>query len=259
MLTYQQGPTKATQATTAETITWEQGTIPSGSQVKAVSFVMTGTAQDIDSLATIKFKRGGTDFISFAGDLQLMALVDSVGKKTVATSAVRFTVPFQNVYGWPINDPFMAAPPNEALSIEIATDGTASGAGTIIPYFHLDPSAPANAYPVLMSQLLAPAGSVTNYEFNVTQTGALLYGFIIDETNLTTLRFNYLGTDIWPSFTPGALNEVQELWQGTTVTTNRAIYLPQPVPVVGGQTKLIVTSSGTVGQVVPLLKQPYGA
>lgn len=257
MLQYQQGPTKALSNTAVDTLLWEQGTIPSGSQVKAISFVMTGANHDLDSIATIKIKRGGTDFVSFAADAQLSALVDSVGKKTVASSVVRFTVPLQNVFGWPINDPFMGAPPNEPLSIEIVNDGTGSAVGTIIPYFHLDPTAPANSYPVLMSQQLAP-GTPTNYEFNVGMTGAMLYGFIIDETNLTTVRFNYLGTDIWPSFTPGALNEVQELWYGSTVTTNRAIYLPQPVPVVAGQTKLIVTGSGAVGQVIPLLKQTYG-
>lgn len=257
MLQYQQGPTKATQNGVADTLLWEQGTIPSGSQVKAVTFVQTGANHDLDSIATIKFKRGGTDFLSFATDLQLSALCDSVGKKTVASSATRWTVPLQNMFGFPINDPLMAAPPNEALSIEVVTDGTGSAVGTVIPYFHIDPTAPANSYPILVSQLLAPS-TPSNYEFNVTQSGAILYGFIVDETNLTTLRFNYLGTDVWPSFTPAALNEVQELWNGTTVTTNRAIYLPQPVPVVPGQTKLIVTGSGAMGQVIPLLKQPYG-
>lgn len=258
MIQYQQGPTKALSNGAVDTLLWEQGTIPSGSQVKAVSFVMTGANHDLDSIATIKMMRGGTIFQSFASDLQLSALCDSVGKKTVASSVVRFTVPIQNVYGWPINFPFMAAPPNEALSIEIVNDGTGSAVGTIIPYFHLDPTEPANAYPVMISQSLAPAGAQTNYEFHVTQTGTMLHGFIIDETNLTTIRFNYLGTDVWPSFTPGALNEVQELWQGTTVTTNRAFYLKNPVPVVAGQTKLIVTSSGNLGQVIPLLSQPYG-
>ncbi len=259
MLTYQQGPTKVLSNGVVDTLLWEQGTIPSGSQVKAVSFVMTGTAHDLDSIATIKLKRGGTDFMSFAGDLQLSALCDSLGKKTVASSVVRFTVPIQNVFGWPLNDRFMAAPPSEALSIEIVNDGTGSAAGTIIPYFHLDPVAPANSYPIAVSQLLGPAGSLSNYEFHVTAQGTMLYGFIIDETNLTSIRFNYLGTDIWPSFTVGALNEVQELWQGTTVVTNRAVYLPEPVPVVAGQTKLIISSGGNVGQVIPLLKQPYGA
>ncbi len=257
MLQYQQGPTKALQNSVADTLLWEQGSIPSGSQVKAVSFVMTGANHDLDSIATIKLMRGGTIFQSFATDLQLSALCDSLGKKTVASSVVRFTVPIQNVFGWPVQYPFLAAPPNEALSIEVVTDGTGSAVGTIIPYFHLDASAPASAYPVMISQLLGPAGSLTNYEFNVTQQGTMLHGFIIDETNITTIRFNYLGTDVWPSFTPGGLNEVQELWQGTTVTTNRAFYLPTPVPVVPGQTKLIVTSGGNVGQVMPLLSQPY--
>lgn len=259
MLQYQQGPTKTLSNGVVDTVLWEQGTIPSGSQVKAVSFVMTGANHDLDSIATIKLMRGGTIFMSFAADVQLSALCDSLGKKTVASSVVRFTVPIQNIYGWPLSYPFLAAPPNEALSIEIVNDGTGSAAGTIIPYFHLDASAPASAYPVMVSQLLGPAGSLSNYEFQVTQAGAMLHGFIIDETNLTTLRFNYLGTDVWPSFTPGAMNEVQELWQGTTVTTNRAMYLPTPVPVVAGQTKLIVTSSGNVGQVIPLLSQPYSA
>lgn len=254
----QQGPTKALSNGVVDTVLWEQGTIPSGSQVKAVSFVMTGANHDLDSISTIKFMRGGTLFMSFATDLQLSALCDSLGKKTVASSVVRFTVPIQNVFGWPINFPFLAAPPNEALSIEVVNDGTGSAVGTIIPYFHLDPAEPANAYPVMVSQLLGPAGALSNYEFQVTQAGTMLHGFIIDETNLTTIRFNYLGTDIWPSFTPGALNEFQELWQGTTVTTNRAVYLRQPVPVVPGQTKLIVTSSGNVGQIIPLLSQPYG-
>lgn len=256
MLQIQQGPTKALAISTVDTLLWEQGTIPSGSQVKAVSFVMTGTAHDLDSIATIKFKRSGTDFISFANDLQLSAYCDFLGKKTVASSVVRFTVPIQNAYGWPINFSNWGAPPNEALSIEIVTDGTGSGAGTIIPYFHLDPTAVVNAYPVLLSQQLAP-GTPTNYEFNVTDGGKLLHGFILDETNLTTVRFNYMGTDLTPSLTPAALNEIQELWCGTTVTTNRALYLPQPVAVIPGQTKLVVTGSGAVGQVIPILSQPY--
>lgn len=258
MLTYQKGPVKATASTVAATLTWEQGTIPSGSQVKAVSFGLTGTALDLDAISTIKFFRGGTVFMSFATDLQLSALCDSLGKKTVASSAARFTVPLQNMYGWPINFPFMAAPPNEALSIEVVTDGTHTGAGTVTPIFHLDPAAPANAYPVMVSQLLGPSGALTDWEFNFSQQGAMLHGFIVDETNLTNLRFNYLGTDITPQLTALQLNEIQELWQGTTVTTNRAFYLPQPIPVVAGQTKLIINSSNTVGQIMPLYSQPYG-
>lgn len=258
MLTYQFGATKATASSTAETLRWEQGTVPSGSQVKAVSFVLTGTALDLDAIDTVKFYRGGTVFMSFANDLQISALCDSLGKKTVASSAARFTVPMRNIFGWPINFPFLAAPPNEALAIDVVTDGTATGAGSITPVFHLDPAAPANAYPVLISQLLGPSGALTNQEFNFTQTGAMLHGFIFDETNITNIRFNYLGTDITPALTAAGWNEIQELWQGTTVTTNRAFYLPEPVPVVNGQTKLIITSSNTVGQIMPLYSQPYG-
>jgi hypothetical protein len=257
MLTYQFGAVKTLTSSTAETIRWEIGTVPSGSQVKAVSFILTGTAQDLDSIDTIKFYRGGTVFMSFANDLQVSALCDSLGKKTVASSAARWTIPLQNIYGYPFNFPFLAAPPNEAFSLEVVTDGTGQ-AGTITPIFHLDPTEPANAYPVFISQLLGPAGSLTNYEFNFTQTGAMLHGYILDETNITNVRFNYLGTDVTPALTPAGINEIQELWQGTTVTTNRAFYLKTPVPVVSGQTKLIVTSGGNVGQIVPLYSQPYG-
>ncbi len=258
MLTYQFGAVKTLTSSTAETIRWEQGTIPSGSQVKAVSFVLTGTAQDLDSIDTIKFYRGGTVFMSFATDLQVSALCDSLGKKTVASSAARWTIPIQNIYGAPLNFPFLAAPPNEALAIEVVTDGTGQ-AGTLTPIFHLDPQSPANAYPVFISQLLGPSGALSNQEFNFTQSGANLHGFIMDETNVTNIRFNYLGTDITPALTAAGWNEIQELWQGTTVTTNRAFYLPTPIPVVNGQTKLIITSSNTVGQIIPLYSQPYGS
>lgn len=256
-LYYEIGPQKALSISTADTLLWEQGTIPSGSRVKAVSFVMTGTAHDLDSIASMKFMRNGTDFINLANDLQVQAFVDSLGKKTVATSAVRFTIPFQNIYGWPIQHGMWAAPASEALSIQIITDGTGSGAGTITPIFHLDESAPANEYPVLISQQLA-AGTPSNTDFHVGASGQILHGFIVDETNVTTLGFNYLGKDVWPTgMTPAMLNEIQELWQGTTVTTNRAIFLSRPLPVVPGQTKLKVTGSGAVGQVIPILTQPY--
>lgn len=255
MLTYQIGPVKATQASVADTLLWEQGTIPSGSQVKAVSFIMTGTAHDIDSIASIKFKKGGSDFISFANDLQLMAYSDALGKKTVATSAVRFTVCLQNLYGWPINNPLCAAPPNEALSIELVTDGTGSAVGTITPVFHLDSQAPANCYPILLSQSLA-AGTPSNATFSVTTPG-MLRGFIIDETNVTALRFSYLGNDLWNFSALAQINEVQELWQGSTVTTNRFVFLDKPIPVVPGQTNLIVTGSGSVGQVIPWIEVYY--
>lgn len=255
MLRYEIGPVKALQQSAADTLLWEQGTIPSGSQVKAVSFIMTGTAHDIDSLVSVKFKKGGSDFISFATDVQIMAYCDSLGKKTVATSAVRFTIPLQNIYGWPIQSPFCAAPPNEALSIEIVTDGTGSTTGTLTPVFHIDREAPASCYPVLLSQLLA-AGTPSNSTFAVTTPG-MLRGFILDETNVTALRFSYLGQDIWNFNSLASINEVQELWQGTTVTTNRAIFLSNPLPVVPGQTNLIVTASNTVGQVIPWIEVPY--
>lgn len=258
MLTYQFGALKTLASSTAETIRWEQGTIPSGSQVKAVSFVLTGTNQDLDSIATVKFFRGGTVFMSFATDLQISALIDSLGKKTVASSVVRWTIPLQNIYGWPINFPFMAAPPNEALSIEVATDGTGA-AGTLRAIFHLDPAGAASSYPIMISQALGPTGALSNFEFNFTLTGTMLHGFIIDETNLTDVRLNYLGTDITPQLTMLGLNEIQELWQGTTVTTNRAFFLREAVPVVPGQTKLIFNSSNNVGQIVPLYSQPYGS
>lgn len=255
MMRYEIGPQKTLSASSADTLLWEQGTIPSGSQVKAVSFVMTGTAHDLDSISTIKFMMGGTDFVSLAADVQLQAIVDSLGKKTVATSATRFTVPFQNIYGWPLNYPLAAAPPNAALSIQIVTDGTGSGAGTITPVFHIDKEAPAAMYPNWVSQQLA-AGTPSNATFSVTTPG-MLYGFVIDETNLTALRFSYLGQDLWNFSSVAQMNEVQELWQGTTVTTNRAVYLPTPVPVVPGQTNLIVTGSGAVGQVIPMIMVPY--
>jgi hypothetical protein len=256
MLRYELGPTKATQASAVDTLLWEQMTIPAGSQVKGVSFIQTGTAHDLDSIASLKFKKGGTDFVSFANDLQIMAYCNSLGKKVIATSVARWSIPFQNVYGWPLNFPMLGAPADAPLSIELVTDGTGSTVGTVTPVFWIDddPKEAGIAYPQLVSQSLA-TGTPSNTAFEVSSPG-MLHGFIIDTTNVTALRFNYLGQDIWNFSSLAQLFEVQELWQGTTVETNRAVYLPKPVPVVSGRTKLIVTGSGAVGQVIPIILVP---
>jgi len=256
MISYELGPQKALQNGAADTLLWEQGTIPSGSQVKAVSFVLTGANHDLDSISTIKFMMGGTEFVSFANDAQLMALVNSVGKRAyLAAASAAFTIPFRNIYGWPLNLPMCGAPPNSPLSIQIVTDGTGSAVGTITPVFHLGPEVPANSYPVWVSQQLA-AGTPSNTSFAITQEG-LLYGFVIDETNITALRFNYRGKDVFPFTSLAQINEVQDYWQGTTVTSPRTFYFPEPLPVVPGQTNLIVTASGAVGQIIPLILKPY--
>lgn len=253
MMRYQLGPQKALSASAADTLTWEQGTIPSGSQVRGVSFVLTGTAHDIDSLVSFKLKAGGTDIISFL-ELQWTAWADTPGKKVTSSAAVRFTVPF-STFGYPLANPRCAAPRDQALSMEIITDGTGSGAGTITPVFHLDPDAPADCSPLMVTQSLA-SGTPSNATFAVTSLG-MLKGFILDTTNVTALKFSYAGQDIWNFSALNQILEVQELWSGTTVTTNKLLQLSQPIPVIPGQTNLIVTGSGAVGQVVPVIEVPY--
>jgi hypothetical protein len=256
MLKYELGPSKALQNGVADTILWEQATIPTGSIVKAVTFIFTGTGHTVADMATLIFMKGGTQFMNFNNSAQLQALCDSLGKKTIASSVQRITVPMQNIYGWPIQDPMCAAPPVGLLSIQLTTSTGSSATGTVIPIFHIDPLGASNSYPKYMSQVMAPSGAQANVTYSITDEGAVLAGFIYDTTNVTTIRFFYAGNDLFPDLTPTQLSELEELWQGTTVTSPRTFWFPAPLPVVVGQTKFILTSSGTVGQIMPLLKQP---
>ncbi len=256
MLKYELGPQKALANGAADTLLWEQATIPTGSIVKAVSFLFTGTGHTVADIATLIFMKGGTQFLNFNNSAQLQALCDSLGKKTIASSVQRITVPMQNIYGWPIQDPMCAAPNDGLMSIQMITGTASSAVGTVVPVFHVDPTGASNSYPRYLSQAMAPSGAQTNVTFSITDVGAVLAGFIYDTTNVTTIRFNYAGNDLFPDLTPTQLAELEELWQGTTVTSPRAFWFPAPLPVIPGQTKFVITSSGTVGQIMPLLKQP---
>ncbi len=256
MLKYELGPQKGLQNGAADTLLWEQATIPTGSQVKAVSFLFTGTGHNIADIATLIFMKGGTQFINFNNSAQLLALCDSLGKKTIANTALRVTVPMQNIYGWPIQDPMCAAPNSGLLSMQLITGTGSSAVGTVVPIFHLDPTGASNSFPRYLSQAMAATGAQTNVTFSITDEGAVLAGFIYDPTNVTTLRFNYAGNDLFPDLTPTQVAELEELWMGTTVTSPRAFWFPTPLPVIPGQTKFVFTSSGSMGQIMPLLKQP---
>lgn len=256
MLKYELGPQKSLSNGASDNLLWEQAAIPSGPQVKAVSFVFTGTGHTIADIATLIFMAGGTQFINFNNSNQLLALNDSMGKRVTATTALRVTVPLQNIYGWPIQDAGCAAPDTGLLSINMITGTGSSATGTVVPIFHLDPLGASNSYPRYLSQLLA-SGTPVNVTFSITDEGAVLSGFIYDSTNVTTLRFSYAGSDVWPDLSPTQILELQELWQGTTVTSPRAFWFPTPLPVIPGQTKFIVTGSGAVGQIMPLLKVPH--
>lgn len=253
MRRYVVGPTKSISSSTAATLLWDQGTIPSGSQVRGVTFVMSGTAFDIDSLTSMRMMKGGTDFIKLL-ELQWTALMDAPGKKATASTLAYFTLEISQL-GFPFAKPNVACPDNEALSMEVVVDGTPTGGGTIYPIFHIDNMAPADYSPMYVTSALGPTGALSNQTFAVTTPG-LLTGFVIDTTNLSSLVFNYAGTDIWRFPDSTALIAVQNLWGGTTVTTNRLLQLDQPIPVIPGQTNLIVSSSSDVGQVVPLILQP---
>jgi hypothetical protein len=256
MLKYEIGPQKALQNGASDNLLWEQASIPSGPQVKAVSFIFTGTGHAISDIAQLIFMAGGTQFLNFSVYTQILALIDSMGKKVTATTALRVTIPLQNIYGWPIQDPGCAAPDSGLLSINLITGTGSSAVGTVVPIFHLDPTGGSNSFPRYLSQLLA-SGTPTNVTFSITDEGAVLTGFIYDPTNVTTLRFSYGGNDVWPDLTPTQILELQELWYGSTVTTPRAFWFPTPMPVIPGQTKFIVTGSGAVGQIMPLLKVPH--
>jgi len=259
MMKYEVGPVKATQNGAVDTLLWGQGDIPTGPEVKGVTIVQTGTAHDLDSIANFVMAVGNTEFVNFANDAQIVALYDSLGKKALATSAVRWTVMLQNTYGHPIQDPGCAAPAvGGDLSMTIVTDGTGSAVGTVTPIFHLDPEFPATSYPHWVSQQLA-SGTPSNATLKIDDEGALLCGFVYDSTNVTTLGFRYGGKDIIPNLTPTQILELQELWQGTTVTSPRAVWFPTPLPVLKGLTSFKITGSGAVGQILPLLKKPYAA
>lgn len=255
MLKYELGPQKALSNGASDTVLWEQASIPTGNQVKDVSLIFTGTGHNVADIATLIFMKGGTQFMNFNSSAQLLALCDSLGKKTIASTVLRITVPMQNIYGWPIQDPMCAAPNDGLLSIQMVTGTGSSAVGTVVPIFHLDPTGAANSFPRYLSQAMAATGAQTNVTFSITDT-AVLAGFIYDPTNVTTIRFNYGGTDVFPDLTPTQLAELEELWSGTTVTSPRAFWFPAPLPVIPGQTKFVFTSSGSMGQIMPLLKQP---
>jgi hypothetical protein len=258
MLKYELGPQKALQNGVSDNLLWEQASIPSGPQVKGVSFIFTGTGHNVADISSLIFMAGGTQFMNFNSYLQILALNDALGKRVTATTALAITIPIQNIYGWPIQDAGCGAPGTGLLSINLITGTGSSAVGTVKPIFHLDPQGASNSYPRYLSQLLA-AGTPTNVTFSITDEGTVLAGFIYDITNVTTLRFSYNGSDVWPDLKPTEIRELQELWSGTTVTTNEAFFFPTPLPVVSGQTKFIVTGSGAVGQIVPLLKVPHAA
>lgn len=234
-----QGPTKATQASTAETIRFNESDLPGGTQVRAFYHAMTGTAQDFDSLTTIIVKAGGREVYSVT-ELELAAFDGYWGKKAgPGAAATRFTIPFY--YGGLPGMSLGFAP--RAAAIEIGTDGTASAAGTISVAYAVEPNVPTTHYPMLVGSAANIAASATNGRFPVTQPG-IMRGLILSRTtSITSIRI-YARNQPILDLSGALFLEYTNQPSGTTVTLNQYVEVP-PFPIIPGETFVELTTDGS--------------
>lgn len=234
-----QAATKAGTSSTAVTIRWAENELPGGSAVKQHAIFMTGTAQDFDSLSRVRSKGAGSPFVDVL-ETHLAALIAHFTKKAgPGATATRFSIPYTLGGGQGV---VLGAQP-EALAVELDTDGTAAAAGT----FELgsligDPR--TNFWPSYLGSAMNIAASSTRAGFVLTQTGAFLRGFCIEDPNDIDLIELNIGGKAQLLLTGDLLTEFADFSQGGTVTD--PIFFSTPLlPLVPGASMLYFNTDGS--------------
>lgn len=251
--TYKTGVSKAKTASTAETLTWAENEMLWGSAIKKIFVDMVGSNNDMDALTAIVLSAAGAP-IWRVNELQFNAIVSTLGKRDLAGAAVtRFTIDF-GLLGFCPNG---AAPPDQALSLALTTDNTATAVTYRIGYEISN--APANRFPTFLAQDLNIGASAAPGTYVFTAKG-LLRGFILPRTtSITQLAvFDAQGDQIWTLNTTGLILQAQDYLSGFTTTLNKLLLLPEPFMIPGGRVELTVDGSfATSDQIVPWIDQVY--
>ena len=233
MIRYSQNKgSKATAASTAETITFTSGDVL-GTGVRAYHMNMTGTAGDLDSLTTLVVKAAGQNIWS-AEESHHRAFVQSMAPSNFDEAAgdTRLTIPLYFVDRPKTdNTKFNCGFPNgKAPTLEISKDNTQSGAGTMFMgwTYDDDESRLPQWYPMFLVQDTNAGASASDAWTPITQKG-FIAGFSVETTNLTSMRLQLNGKDVL-DLNMAQLLEAQQLGN-TDVDTDPIFFrLDEPVP-----------------------------
>ena len=263
MIRYEQNfATKATAVSTAETISFGTADII-GTGVRAYHLSMTGTAMDVDALDRLRVKGGGQTVWDVTEN-HLRALIQSMSPSNfdVAVGDTRITLPLYFL-DRPKTDgsKFDCGFPNGlAPTVEIAHDGTASGAGTFaLGYtYDDDPAKLPSWYSMFIGNDTNAGASASRAWTPITQKG-FIAGFAILTTNLTTFELVIGGKTIL-NLNTAQLLEAQQLGNSDAITTTIFFRLDQPLPILPGSGFYITGAAGwlTTNQVSIYSYVPQG-
>lgn len=222
MIRYTQNKgSKATAASTAETITFTSGDVL-GTGVKAYHMNMTGTAGDLDSLTTLVVKAAGQNIWS-VNETAHRAFIQSMAPSNFdeANGDTRATIPLYFV-DRPKSDPtkFNCGFPNgQAPTLEISKDNTQSGAGTMFMGYTWDddPAKLPAWYPMFIAQDTNAGASAADAWTPISQKGYVA-GFSVLTTELTSFRLQLNGKDV-VDLNVAQLLEAQQLGNTDVVTS----------------------------------------
>jgi hypothetical protein len=249
MLTYVIGPSKNSTATTADTTTLAEDTIPiHGSGVRALIVNLTGTSHTLGNITRVTVRAGQAPFID-ADPAHLRAMVNWHSKSggEWSTAATRFTIPLHG---------FMqgGAPRNKRLRLDLAKNAT-PGAGTVNLHLAVDETRPAPGYPMFITEQQTIPASAQYRGVTITQEGWLVGLTVpVGAQDVQALRL-YQGKELLMDLaSQAALLEAQQLERGNGVDVSSIVYLrlPEPVPVIEGATRLFLSVGTTADPTIGL-------
>lgn len=227
-----------TVSTADDSLTLTEQVMISGSSVKAIHCVLSGTNMIVTNVTKITVRAGGPPLIDVT-PAQLRAWLGFVGKKAeITTGGVRFTIPFHGFMG-------LAAPAGKLLRLTASKNATPSSANLAVHYL-IDEQAPSAGYFSFLSTGTGLAAGANSTVSVPIPEGGLIKGVTIpDVANITMLRLwhpQYGSPMEFSSF--AALQEAQELARGTTVADPIYFELPFAVPAVTGARWEFSTGAG---------------
>lgn len=252
MLIYTPGASVVGTNTTADdSLTLTEQTMISGSSVKAIHMSWTGTTVTLANTTRLTLRAGGPPVID-ATPAQIRAWLGFQGKKAEwASTATRATLPLHGFMG-------LSAPEGKMLRLTASKNATPTGSPTLTVHYSIDKEAPSAGFFTLLSTSMGVASGANSAPVTVPiPEGGIIQGVVIpDVANLTMLRMRHpkYGTPIELT-SANAIQEVQEIFRGTTVADPVYFQLPFPVEAIPGAFWEVTTgSSWGAGNEIAYLK-----
>jgi hypothetical protein len=244
-------------ATTAQTVTFADNTLPQGG-IGELFIETTGANNALDvanGLIGVRVKLEGVAVLDITGP-QLRVLLESLSPANTipATGRLSFTIPmsypFSNAPIWNWNANLGGIPFGVKTSVELVL-GTSSSAGTALVGWRLLPNAPQYMLKAVQ-QSTGLAASTTNGRVQVNYGANQIYGFIlptVGSTGITRLRIVSMDSSGKETQVFHAdrtlLLESQFAGNPSTVTNPFVLKLPEPVVLPAGSYLEIDNGAGS--------------